>query len=610
MKTGKEIIKDTVKTIPNKPGVYRMLDKNKNILYVGKAKNLLKRVKSYSNKNIDNKRIEKMVNLIHEVEFTTTDSEENALLLEVNLIKLHKPKYNILMRDDKSFPYIFISTDHDFPRLEKHRGARRRPGHYFGPFPNPSAINKTIKTLQKAFLLRTCSDKEVEAGNKPCFNYHLKRCSGPCCGKITKEEYKILVDDVKRVFRGDVRNIKLKFAKKMQLASKNQQYEEAGYYRDRIKSLSNLTNSFSINPKNLVDADVFSIFKNEKYACIQVFFFRSRKNLGNKPFFINNINGLNELQILESFLPQFYSNRPSPKLILVSERLNQKKIIESHLTKKNNVSVKIQSPIRGEKKEIIEHALENSKDALVKYTKDMLGKKINLMNLQKTLQLDSIPKRIEVFDNSHIQGSFSTGAMIVSGIDGFMKNQYRKYNIKEAKTNDDFGMMYEVLYRRFSRLKNKSEFSEDFPDLIIIDGGKGQLSMAKKAMEKANISNINIISISKGENRNDGNEIIHSFDKGSIVLRKSDPSLYYLQRLRDEAHRFAIGTHRQKRDKNMYLNPLDEIPGIGIKRKKELMNAFGSAKGVGKAKIKELMKVDGISKNLATNIYNWFNELN
>ena len=610
MKTGKEIIKDTVKTIPNKPGVYRMLDKNKNILYVGKAKNLLKRVKSYSNKNIDNKRIERMVNLIHEVEFTTTDSEENALLLEVNLIKLHKPKYNILMRDDKSFPYIFISTDHDFPRLEKHRGARRRPGHYYGPFPNPSAINKTIKTLQKAFLLRTCSDKEVEAGNKPCFNYHLKRCSGPCCGKITKEEYKILVDDVKRVFRGDVRNIKLKFAKKMQLASKNQQYEEAGYYRDRIRSLSNLTNSFSINPKNLVDADVFSIFKNEKYACIQVFFFRSRKNLGNKPFFINNINGLNELQILESFLPQFYSNRPSPKLILVSERLNQKKIIESHLTKKNNVSVKIQSPIRGEKKEIIEHALENSKDALVKYTKDMLGKKINLMNLQKTLQLDSIPKRIEVFDNSHIQGSFSTGAMIVSGIDGFMKNQYRKYNIKEAKTNDDFGMMYEVLYRRFSRLKNKSEFSEDFPDLIIIDGGKGQLSMAKKAMEKANISNINIISISKGENRNDGNEIIHSFDKGSIVLRKSDPSLYYLQRLRDEAHRFAIGTHRQKRDKNMYLNPLDEIPGIGIKRKKELMNAFGSAKGVGKAKIKELMKVDGISKNLATNIYNWFNELN
>ena len=610
MKTGKEIIKDTVKTIPNKPGVYRMLDKNKNILYVGKAKNLLKRVKSYSNKNIDNKRIERMVNLIHEVEFTTTDSEENALLLEVNLIKLHKPKYNILMRDDKSFPYIFISTDHDFPRLEKHRGARRRPGHYYGPFPNPSAINKTIKTLQKAFLLRTCSDKEVEAGNKPCFNYHLKRCSGPCCGKITKEEYKILVDDVKRVFRGDVRNIKLKFAKKMQLASKNQQYEEAGYYRDRIRSLSNLTNSFSINPKNLVDADVFSIFKNEKYACIQVFFFRSRKNLGNKPFFINNINGLNELQILESFLPQFYSNRPSPKLILVSERLNQKKIIESHLTKQNNVSVKIQSPIRGEKKEIIEHALENSKDALVKYTKDMLGKKINLMNLQKTLQLDSIPKRIEVFDNSHIQGSFSTGAMIVSGIDGFMKNQYRKYNIKEAKTNDDFGMMYEVLYRRFSRLKNKSEFSEDFPDLIIIDGGKGQLSMAKKAMEKANISNINIISISKGENRNDGNEIIHSFDKGSIILRKSDPSLYYLQRLRDEAHRFAIGTHRQKRDKNMYLNPLDEIPGIGIKRKKELMNAFGSAKGVGKAKIKELMKVDGISKNLATDIYNWFNELN
>ena len=610
MKTGKEKIKDTVKTIPNKPGVYRMLDRNKEIIYVGKAKNLFKRVKSYSSKSINNKRIEKMVNLIHDVEFTTTDSEENALLLEVNLIKLHKPKYNILMRDDKSFPYIFISNDHDFPRLEKHRGARKKPGHYYGPFPNAGAINRTIKTLQKAFLLRTCSDKEVEAGNKPCFNYHLKRCSGPCAGKITKDEYRKLVNDVKKVFRGDAKHIKSKFAEKMQLASKNKQYEEAAYYRDRIKSLSNLTNSFSINPKNLIDADVFSIFKNEKYACIQVFFFRSRKNLGNKPFFINNIKGLNELEIMESFIPQFYSNRPSPKLILTSHRIKQKEIIQNLLTSQNKIKIEIQTPLRGEKKEIIDHAIENSKDALKKYTKDILSKKINLKNLQKTLQLDSIPERIEVFDNSHTQGSFSTGAMIVSGAEGFMKNQYRKYNIKEAKTNDDFGMMYEVLFRRFLRLKNKSNNDEGFPDLIIIDGGKGQLSMAKKAMEKANISKIEIISISKGENRNDGNEIIHTLNKESFVLRKSDPSLFYLQRLRDEAHRFAIGTHRQKRDKSIHFNPLDEIPGIGSKRKKELMNAFGSAKGVSKAKVRELTEVDGISKNLAHNIYNWFNELN
>tara|TARA_Y100001970_G_scaffold23758_2_gene28006 strand:- start:1926 stop:3764 length:1839 start_codon:yes stop_codon:yes gene_type:complete len=610
MKTGKEKVKETVKTIPNKPGVYRMLDKNKNIIYVGKAKNLFKRVKSYSNKNIGNKRIEKMVNLIHEVEFTTTDNEENALLLEVNLIKLHKPKYNILMRDDKSFPYIFISTEHDFPRLEKHRGVRKKHGHYYGPFPNPGAINRTIKTLQKAFLLRTCSDKEVEAGNKPCFNYHLKRCSGPCAGKITKEEYGKLVNDVKKVFKGDAKKIKSRFAKKMQTASESQQYEEAAYYRDRIKSLSNLTNSFSINPKNLIDADVFSIFKNEKYACIQVFFFRSRKNLGNKPFFINNIKGLNELEIMESFIPQFYNNRPSPKLILASEKIKQKEVIQSLLTSQNKIKIEIQTPSRGEKKEIIDHAIENSKDALKKYTKDMLSKKINLKNLQKTLKLEDVPQRIEVFDNSHIQGSFSTGAMIVSGTEGFMKNQYRKYNIKEAKTNDDFGMMYEVLLRRFLRLRDKTIDDEDFPDLIVIDGGKGQLSMAKKAMEKAKINKIKIISISKGENRNDGNEIIHTLNSESFVLKKSDPSLFYLQRLRDEAHRFAIGTHRKKRDKSIHLNPLDEIPGIGSKRKKELMNAFGSAKGVSKAKIRELTEVDGISKNLAQNIYNWFNELN
>ena len=514
------------------------------------------------------------------------------------------------MRDDKSFPYIFISTDHDFPRLEKHRGARKRPGHYYGPFPNAGAINRTMKTIQKAFLLRTCSDKEVEAGNKPCFNYHLKRCSGPCGGKISKEEYSKLVNDVKKIFKGDSKQIKSQFAKKMEAASKNQKYEEAAYYRDRIKSLSNLTNSFSINPKNLIDADVFSISKNEKYACIQVFFFRSRKNLGNKPFFINNIKGLNELEILESFIPQFYRNRPSPKLILTSSRINEKEIIQNLLASQNKIKVKILTPSRGEKKEIIDHAIENSRDALKKYTRDMLSKKINLKNLQKTLQLNQIPQRIEVFDNSHIQGAFSTGAMIVSGAEGFIKNQYRKFNIKEAKTNDDFGMMYEVLHRRFLRLKNKSKNDEDFPDLIIIDGGKGQLSMADKAMKKTNISNIKVISISKGENRNDGNEIIHTLGKESIVLRKSDPSLFFLQRLRDEAHRFAIGSHRQKRDKSIHFNPLDEIPGIGSKRKKDLLNAFGSAKSVSKAKIKELSEVDGISKNLAQNIYNWFNELN
>jgi len=610
MLSGRNIVNKIVRTIPSKPGVYRMLDGDNNIIYIGKAKNLKKRVKSYSRKNFENKRIEKMVGLIHNIEFTTTENEENALLLEVNLIKLHKPKYNILMRDDKTFPYIFISTENDFPRLEKHRGARTRPGHYYGPFANAGAVNRALNILQKAFLLRTCTDKEVEAGNKPCFNYHLKRCCGPCGSKISKEDYKELVNDVKKIFNGDSKEIKSHFAKKMEAASQNQKYEEAAYHRDRIKSLSNLTNSFSINPKNLIDADVFSIVKNEKYACIQVFFFRSRKNLGNKPFFINNIKGLEEVEILQSFIPQFYNNRPSPKLILISNKINERDIIQNLLTSQNKIKVEIQTPLRGEKKEIIQHAIENSKDALKKYTRDMLSKKVNLKNLQKILKLNKMPERIEVYDNSHIQGSFSSGAMIVATKEGFIKSQYRKFNIKEAKTNDDFAMMYEVLFRRFLRLKNTSRESEEFPSLIIIDGGKGQLNMAKKALDKANINKLEIIGISKGENRNDGNEVIHLFDGEKIILRRNDPTLFYIQRLRDEAHRFAIGSHRQKRDKNIRYNPLDEIPGIGQKRKKELLNAFGSAKGVSRAKINELAKVDGISKYLALNIYNWFNEMN
>jgi len=610
MLTGKDLVNKIVRTIPSKSGVYRMLDVDKNIIYIGKAKNLKKRVKSYSRINIENKRIKKMVGLIHNIEFTTTENEENALLLEVNLIKLHKPKYNILMRDDKTFPYIFISTENDFPRLEKHRGARKKPGHYYGPFANAGAVNKTLNILQKTFQLRTCSDKEVEVGNKPCFNYYLKRCCGPCGGKISKEDYKELVNDVKKIFKGDSKQIKSHFAKRMEAASQNQKYEEAAYYRDRIKSLSNLTNSFSINPKNLIDADVFSIVRNEKYACIQVFFFRSRKNLGNKPFFINNIKGLEEVEILQSFIPQFYSNRPSPKLILTSNQINERDIIQNLLTSQNKIKVEIQNPLRGEKREIIEHAVENSKDALKKYTRDMLGKKVNLKNLKKTLKLNKMPERIEVYDNSHIQGSFSSGAMIVATKEGFLKSQYRKFNIKEAQTNDDFAMMHEVLYRRFLRLKNISRDSEEFPNLIIIDGGKGQLNMAKKALDKSKIDKLEIIGISKGENRNDGNEIIHLLDGKRLILKRNDPSLFYLQRLRDEAHRFAIGAHRQKRGKNIRYNPLDEIPGIGQKRKKELLNTFGSAKGVSRAKINELAKVDGISKCLALNIYNWFNEIN
>ena len=610
MKIGKDIINKTVKTIPNKPGVYRMLDENGEIIYIGKAKNLKKRVKSYSRKNLENKRIKRMTELIRSIEFTTTETEENALLLEVNLIKAHKPKYNILMRDDKSFPYIHFTNNELPSRIRKHRGKRKDKGDYFGPYAMEGSVYKVINILQKSFLLRTCSDSYYKNRTRPCLLFQIKKCSAPCTNEISITEYNKLLKEAKKFFKGDSKSIKSKFAKKMQNASKKQDYEEAAYYRDRIKSLSNLTNSFSINPKNLNNADVFSISKNEKYACIQVFFFRSKKNHGNKPFFIKNISGLAENEILQSFIPQFYSNKPSSKLILLSHKIIEKDLIQSTLSQQNNNKVQIKIPMRGERKEIISHALENSREALKKYTQDMLSTSKNLKNIQKTLELKETPNRIEVFDNSHIQGAFSTGAMIVATKEGFSKNNYRKFNIREAKTNDDYEMMYEVLYRRFLRLRNVPVKSEEFPDLVIVDGGKGQLSMAKKALKKAKLGNIAIIGISKGKNRNDSNEVIHLLNGDKKIIRRNDPTLFYIQRLRDEAHRFAIGTHRKKRERNIKYNPLDEIPGIGSKRKKGLLNAFGSAKGVRKAKIKELSEVDGISKLLAQNIYNWFNEVN
>ena len=610
MLAGKDIVNKVVRNIPSKPGVYRMLDVDNNILYNGKAKNLKKRVKRYSRKNIENKRIKKMVGLIHNIEFTTTENEENALLLEVNLIKAHKPKYNILMRDDKSFPYIHFTKNELPSRIRKHRGKIKDDGDYFGPYAMEGSVYKVISILQKSFLLRTCSDTYYKNRTRPCLLFQIKKCSGPCTNEISENNYLELVEEAKKIFKGDSKSIKKKFAKKMNDASRNQSYEKAAYYRDRIKSLSNLTNSFSINPKFIVDADVFSIAKNEKYACIQVFFFRSKKNHGNKPFYIRNINGLSNGQILQSFIPQFYNNKPTPKLILISHKIEEQTLIGNTLSKQNDKKIEIITPIRGERKEIINHAIDNAKEALKKYTSDTLNASTNLKNLQKSIKLQHTPNRIEVYDNSHIQGSFSSGAMIVATKEGFLKSQYRKFNIKEAKTNDDFAMMHEVLYRRFLRLKNISRDSEEFPNLIIIDGGKGQLNMAKKALDKAKIDKLEIIGISKGENRNDGNEIIHLLDGEKIILKRNDPALFYIQRLRDEAHRFAIGSHRQKRDKNIKYNPLDEIPVIGQKRKKELLNAFGSAKGVRKAKINELAEVDGISKYLAQNIYNWFNEIN
>ena len=607
--TGREILQKKIIDMPEKSGVYRMIGDEKNILYIGKAKNLKKRLLSYTRPAGNNNRITRMVSLIKDVEITITETEIDALLLELNLIKEKKPKYNIMLKDDKTFPYIFISSEHDFPRLEKHRGLRTRPGYYFGPFANASAVNRTLNTLQKVFLLRSCSDREVEAGNRPCLNYHLKRCSGPCGNKISKEDYKELVNDVKNFFGGKSTFIQKKLSTKMQNASKNKEYEIAAQYRDRISALANMSKSDTINPQFLEEADVFAISKINDKSCVQVFFFRSWRNLGNKAFFPIHKDDFSEKDILQSFIPQFYRNKQIPKLILVSHDFNENKLISETFSRKEKKRIKIVEPKKGERLKIIKHALENSKNALQRYQNNLLNNQKNLSLIKKAFDLKETPKRIEIYDNSHIQGSFAVGAMVVATKEGLDKSEYRKFNIKSAKTNDDFAMMNEVIQRRFKRIKqNKSFDNSKYPSVILIDGGRGQYSSTKKALDAIGVNDVTIISIAKGKRRNAGREKFYTDRDKPYLFKPNDPMLFYMQRLRDEAHRFAIGTHKAKRKKEFTKNPLDEIPGIGQKRKKALLNFFGSARAISRARLDELTSVDGISLNMANIIFNWFNE--
>ena len=607
--TGREILQKKIIDMPEKSGVYRMIGDEKNILYIGKAKNLKKRLLSYTRPTGNNNRITRMVSLIKDVEITITETEIDALLLELNLIKEKKPKYNIMLKDDKTFPYIFISSEHDFPRLEKHRGLRTRPGYYFGPFANASAVNRTLNTLQKVFLLRSCSDREVEAGNRPCLNYHLKRCSGPCGNKISKEDYKELVNDVKNFFGGKSTFIQKKLSTKMQNASKNKEYEIAAQYRDRISALANMSKSDTINPQFLEEADVFAISKINDKSCVQVFFFRSWRNLGNKAFFPIHKDDFSEKDILQSFIPQFYRNKQIPKLILVSHDFNENKLISETFSRKEKKRIKIVEPKKGERLKIIKHALENSKNALQRYQNNLLNNQKNLSLIKKAFDLKETPKIIEIYDNSHIQGSFAVGAMVVATKEGLDKSEYRKFNIKSEKTNDDFAMMNEVVQRRFKRIKqNKSFDNSKYPSVILIDGGRGQYSSTKKALDAIGVNDVTIISIAKGKRRNAGREKFYTDRDKPYLFKPNDPMLFYMQRLRDEAHRFAIGTHKAKRKKEFTKNPLDEIPGIGQKRKKALLNFFGSARAISRARLDELTSVDGISLNMANIIFNWFNE--
>ena len=605
--SGRKILSKKVKNMPEKPGVYRMLGEKKSVLYVGKAKNIKKRLQSYVRPTGNNNRITKMVSLIKDVEIIITENETDALLLELNLIKSHKPRYNIMLRDDKTFPYIHLSKGKLPARLSKYRGSRNKPGEYFGPFAMEGSVKKTINIIQKAFLLRTCTDSYYQNRQRPCLLFQIKKCSGPCTNEISEKDYKLLVDDAKKFFVGKSNKIQNKLSEKMQNASRNKEYEIAAQFRDRISALADINQSDAINPQFLEDSDVFAVNKINDKACVQVFFFRSWRNLGNKSYFPSNTQDFSENEILDTFIPQFYQNKPIPKLILVSHEIKSNSLLSDAFSKKEKNKITISKPSKGERRKIILHALDNAKHALKRHQINLLSNERNLLDLKETFNLEKIPKRIEVFDNSHIQGSFAVGAMIVANEEGLVKSEYRKFNIKESNTDDDFGMMNEVIKRRFGRLlKNKDSDQSKYPNIILIDGGKGQFSSTEAALRELGINDVTIISIAKGEKRNAGKEKLYTSRKDPYLLKPNDPTLYYLQRLRDEAHRFAIGTHRAKRNKTITKNPLDEIPGIGLKRKKALLNFFGSARSVGQAKVDELMAVDGISQNTANSIFHWF----
>ena len=604
--TGIELIKHYQKDLSNSPGVYRMIDSNHKTLYVGKAKNLKKRVSSYTKYSGHSLRIQQMIFATSSMLFLTTKNETEALLLEQNLIKQLKPKYNVQLRDDKSFPYIFISSEHDFPRLEKHRGQKKRSGNYYGPFASAGAVNRTLNTLQKVFLLRSCTDKEVKAGNRPCLNFHLKRCAGPCCGKISKSDYSKLVASADEFLRGRSEEVQKKLSEEMILASREMNYELAASYRDRIKAISKIQSIQGINPQKVKEADIFALNFQSGQACVQVYFIRYNQNWGNRDYYPKVSSDMTKKEILEAFLGQFYLNRLPAKVILISNTIDNQNLLEKLFSEKLGKIVKIINPQKGEKKELVIDALRNAKEGLERKMAENSTQKNLLLKMADLLNLKNSPERIEVYDNSHIQGAYAVGAMVVSGPDGLMKSEYRKFNIKisELGNRDDTSMMQHVFSRRFKK-KNSQDLK--IPDVIILDGGKGQLSVIQNYLHDIGYGNIPIVAIAKGEKRNSGLEKFYHNKNNELEISNNDPLRYFLQRLRDEVHRYVIGAHRQKRSKSLMSTRLDEITGLGGIRRKNLLMRFGSTKEVSKASINELQKVQGISRNLAEQIYNFFN---
>jgi len=659
---GVDVIKDNLKRLPGKPGVYRMIGETGEILYVGKAKNLKNRVSNYARLGGHTQRIAAMIALTRSMEFVVTETETEALLLEANLIKRFMPRYNVLLRDDKSFPYIHIRRDHAAPQIRKYRGAKKGDGDYFGPFASVGAVERTLDTLQKAFLLRTCEDSVYEGRSRPCMLHQIKRCSAPCTGEISLEQYARLTDQATDFLRGKVVDLQERLAKEMEAAAEALDFETAARLRDRIRALAVVRSSQSINPEGLEEADVFSIAMEGGASCVQVFFYRAAQNWGTKAFYPRHERDSSAEEVLAAFIVQFYDSRPAPRLILTNVEPEQCELIGEALSLSASHRVEVRTPQRGGKRELVLQAENNAREALSRKLAETQSQARLLKEVQKSFDLEAVPNRIEVYDNSHIQGSNAVGGMVVAGPEGFVKGQYRKFNIRDEdlEPGDDYAMMREVMRRRFSRLLKEaaersapsadcgrggggegtevSELSEardtpqpprsdsrdregdgrgersgtkpdTWPDLVLIDGGIGQLNAVTETLAELGLTakDVNLVSIAKGVDRNAGREQFFMPGRAPFRLPENAPVLYYLQRLRDEAHRWAIGAHRAKRSADIRKSPLDEIEGIGPARKKALLHRFGSARGVARAKLSDLADVDGVSQALAERIYGHFN---
>ncbi|MEQ9315005.1 MAG: excinuclease ABC subunit UvrC [Henriciella sp.] len=617
-KRGVDVIKDNLKRLPSKPGVYRMFSTKDEVLYVGKARNLKARVSNYARLGGHTQRIAAMIALTARMEFVVTETETEALLLEASLIKSLKPRFNILLRDDKSFPYILIRRDHDYPQILKYRGSKQDRGDYFGPFASAGAVMRTLDTLQKAFLLRTCEDSVFSVRNRPCMLHQIKRCSAPCVGLVSEAEYTHLADQAAAFLKGKGVDLQAELAGEMEQASDAMDFEKAASLRDRIRALAHVRAQQDVNPDGIEEADIFAIAMEGGQSAVQVFFIRAGQNWGATIHFPRHEKEENAAEILSAFLVQFYDKRPSPRLVLTNEAPDQAELIAEALELKAGRKVEIRTPQRGEKRELVAQASRNAAEALSRKLSETASQQRLLKDLAKALYLPEPPKRVEVYDNSHIQGSNAVGGMVVAGPDGFIKGQYRKFNIKDKslEPGDDYGMMREVMTRRFKRLLKEAEEQklpirelETYPDLVLIDGGLGQLSAVTEAIGELGLTpdDITLVSIAKGPDRNAGREKFFRPGKTPFQLPPDTPVLYYLQRLRDEAHRWAIGAHRSKRSSDIKSSPLDEIEGIGPTRKKALLHRFGSAKGVSRAKLADLEAVDGINSALAERIYGHFN---